>query len=623
MAESTNVAMGYQDLPVDNLKDDLFNVEAYVNGLCCFILNCDTPMTISIQGDWGSGKTSMMNMVKNHLGEKILPIWFNTWQFSQFQLGNSLSISMMEILLKKLDSDSATFKKISETLTALARNAAVIITETSSGSSTLGSMVGQYVNNIFSSSFVDEISELKEQFQKAVDNKLSTKKNVNRVVVFIDDLDRLQPLKAIELLEVLKLFLDCKNCVFVLAIDYEVVTLGIRQKYGSDIDAAKGKSFFDKIIQLPFKVPVAQYDIKKYTKSMMKKMAVVDKTDKNTELFSALIKTSIGLNPRGMKRLFNAYQLLYNIMQPKEVISNAFDKIKEKEINILKQRILFAVVCMQMSFDAVYDFLSKGNVNIDILHTLKNIDDKIIYTFLKQRANLENLRSVAIDEGDGTIDDNILNAIFDDKISIEELNIILPNLQNFIKYFIQAIHTGDSDELTEKEVNDLRDILKCSTITSITPPGGDQGEVAQQKIENKEKNINLAQKVNDLLKDKGIGEFKIIPSKSKIVSGFVFTGKNNKEYDLRYVLKSSEKSIVVSIYINGRNQLSKDFYNFMGENPLDYFKNPIMNKPPCWYIYEDVLTVSDDEKGVAEIAETVAKAYNSLNEYIDNNLKKN
>ena len=332
MSESTTTVIGYQDLPVDNLKDDLFNVESYVNGLCLFILNCDTPMTISIQGDWGSGKTSMMNMVKEHLGETILPIWFNTWQFSQFQLDGSIAISMIDILLKKLDDNTKDFQEISDRVINLMKLIAIITTEKAIGSLT-ASKVGQALNNEYSLNFIDEISSLKEQFQEAVNNKLKTNA-YDRVVVFIDDLDRLQPLKAIELLEVLKLFLDCKNCVFVLAIDYEVVTLGIRQKYGSDIDATKGKSFFDKIIQLPFKMPVAQYDIKKYTKSMMEKMNVVDKTEDNTQLFSSLIKTSIGLNPRGMKRLFNAYQLLYNIIQPKESITNVFDKIKKKRCGL-------------------------------------------------------------------------------------------------------------------------------------------------------------------------------------------------------------------------------------------------------------------------------------------------
>lgn len=59
--------MGYPDKPVASITEDLFNVEVYVNALCSFIRSCDTPMTISIQGDWGSGKTSMMNMMKANL----------------------------------------------------------------------------------------------------------------------------------------------------------------------------------------------------------------------------------------------------------------------------------------------------------------------------------------------------------------------------------------------------------------------------------------------------------------------------------------------------------------------------------------------------------------------------
>lgn len=103
--------MGYPDKPVASITEDLFNVEVYVNALCSFIRSCDTPMTISIQGDWGSGKTSMMNMMKANLQGAVWPIWFNTWQFSQFDMGNSLAFSMMDVILKGLDCKTDTRRK--------------------------------------------------------------------------------------------------------------------------------------------------------------------------------------------------------------------------------------------------------------------------------------------------------------------------------------------------------------------------------------------------------------------------------------------------------------------------------------------------------------------------------
>ena len=222
----------------------------------------------------GSGKTSVMKMIQSRLGEKILPIWFNTWQFSQFNLGNSLAISMIDILLKKLDGDTKILRKITGGMFSLTKNFLISATELTAGSN-MGNKIKDLIENFSATNCVNEINLLKKNFEETVEKKLNSSKK-SRVVVFVDDLDRLEPLKAIELLEVLKLFLDCKNCVFVLAVDYEIVTLGIRQKYGDTINAAKGKSYFEKIIQLPFKMPVAGYDIKKYTDFMMKKMSEID-----------------------------------------------------------------------------------------------------------------------------------------------------------------------------------------------------------------------------------------------------------------------------------------------------------------------------------------------------------
>ena len=93
---------GFTDKPTISLGEDSFGVEQYIKGLNDFIMDCNTPMTIAIQGDWGSGKTSMMNMIREQLGDKVVTTWFNTWQYSQFNMQEELTISMMCNLLSAL-----------------------------------------------------------------------------------------------------------------------------------------------------------------------------------------------------------------------------------------------------------------------------------------------------------------------------------------------------------------------------------------------------------------------------------------------------------------------------------------------------------------------------------------
>ena len=103
---------GIKDEPITTLDQDSLGLTNHANILSKFIQNCDTPMTIAIQGDWGSGKTSMMELIKNNLCPSsfpqpnstcsVHPIWFNTWQYAQLNMQDSLSISLLSNFLEQL-----------------------------------------------------------------------------------------------------------------------------------------------------------------------------------------------------------------------------------------------------------------------------------------------------------------------------------------------------------------------------------------------------------------------------------------------------------------------------------------------------------------------------------------
>ena len=73
--------------------------------------------------------------------------------------------------------------------------------------------------------------DIKDVIQKLLNDPAN---KYQRVVFFVDDLDRIPPTDAVEVLEALKNMFDIPNCIFVLAIDYEVVVKGLESKFGEE-----------------------------------------------------------------------------------------------------------------------------------------------------------------------------------------------------------------------------------------------------------------------------------------------------------------------------------------------------------------------------------------------------
>jgi Predicted P-loop ATPase len=110
--------------------------------------------------------------------------------------------------------------------------------------------------------FLDEFSQEFRQIIKLTGNG-------KPLVIIIDDLDRCLPEKAIQVLEAIKLFLDVEGCIFLLAVDRDVVEKAIAVKYKDLLAVTKdqqskpeqlftllGENYFEKIVQLPFALPL-------------------------------------------------------------------------------------------------------------------------------------------------------------------------------------------------------------------------------------------------------------------------------------------------------------------------------------------------------------------------------
>ncbi len=452
-------SFGIRDLPVESISDESLGLLPYINSLSDFILACETPMTIAIQGDWGSGKTSSMNMIKEKISSNVVPIWFNTWQFSQFDMQKELSISLLSYFVDELDDKEATFKKkIGGVLKGLGKMTAAVIAD-----QTVGGVIADKISDA-QGDMIDSakaLKNLKFELQKAVEQKLKTM-GKDRIVVFIDDLDRLQPEKAVEMLEVMKLFLDVPYCVFVLAVDYGVVIRGVRKKYGDDIGEEKGKSFFDKIIQLPFNMPVSQYDIEKCFSNLLQKTKI-EFSESDVRIYRDLATYSIGINPRGLKRVFNLL-LLLNITAKNQNLLDSAEGVKISE----RQKVIFGVLCLQSAFEEAYKFLSNS---------------KITEEFLRNMANRDELKNSPIFE---TLRKDIKN---DEK---------LEKVAEFFEVFIEAlqIEQDGKDTLSNQEIKNLLEILKFSSITSVDDNGSKSAVSYDERKQNREALKLFAEELN-------------------------------------------------------------------------------------------------------------------------------
>jgi hypothetical protein len=400
---------GCTDIPAEV---DKFDIQKYIDGLTKFIEECDTPMTIAVQGDWGTGKTSVMRMVKNGLKDKFDNIiWFNTWQFAQFDMGDQLPMLLLSKLLNSLGASRA------EIVKSQAAVAIKGIVEAVTAFATQGATDGSAITNLLvSDNVADSFENLSKAFAELVKSK--TKDDKDRVIIFVDDLDRLAPEKAVELLEVMKNFFDCERCVFVLAVDYGVVIRGVRAKYGQDFDMEKGKSFFDKIIQVPFRMPVSRYDIEPYVKDNLQRIGI-NINDDEAKKYVDLINSSIGRNPRSMKRLFNSFLLLEGVAN-KEIMEDSNSRL-----------ILFALLCMQSRFDKIYDYivLNRETIDKDFLEGLTEDDSNIIK---------------GMDISDDETQDFCI----------------------FARLFYDIIDQNSDSSLSENELDNFQKVLDFSSITS-------------------------------------------------------------------------------------------------------------------------------------------------------------
>lgn len=346
-------------------SDDL-DISAYHEALVDFIKKTDTPMTIGVQGEWGSGKTSLLNQIWSKLeesnqehqdDENYLQIWVNSWEHSLLCSPEECLLKIVNEIIQELlqaDVDKNNKDKVKDGVQSLMKGALRI------GSSIAAGSAGTDAVDSFFSSNANTIKDLRKQLQNLVHEIKELETNpYQRVIVYVDDLDRIEPRDAVSILELLKNIFNIKDCVFVLAIDYQVVVKGLKEKFGEPTPENEWefRSFFDKIIQLPFTMPMNSYDIGKYVLSLLNDIKYYESDDDqlDEDLIESLVTLSIGTNPRSIKRLINSLSLIkiLNDTKNESDSGSSGSAINNKDV----ATVMLAMVCLQIANSDIYDML--------------------------------------------------------------------------------------------------------------------------------------------------------------------------------------------------------------------------------------------------------------------------
>ena len=261
--DNQNFSIGIIDEPNPRGGEDTLDISKHAKALITFIEYTATPMTVGIQGEWGSGKTSLLNAIFHHFnkGDDYKQIWINSWEHSLLTTPEEALIKIINEIISSLLEDETfsqsnkkeTYKKIGKGILNVAANIVG------------GKRVGRVVDDAINSDSSNPIKALRTQLDE-FSNILKDEGHIKKIIVYVDDLDRIEPKDAVQILELLKNIFSISNCVFILAIDYQVVVKGLEHKFGKRTDENEWefRAFFDKIIQLPFMMPLNDYNISKY-----------------------------------------------------------------------------------------------------------------------------------------------------------------------------------------------------------------------------------------------------------------------------------------------------------------------------------------------------------------------
>ncbi|MBA2860942.1 P-loop NTPase fold protein [Methanococcus maripaludis] len=325
-------------------KTDKLNRKDFCNNLGDLLINYTNEdkdgLVIGLYGEWGSGKSTIIDMTKNYVDKQIkdlkekplIFVEFNPWYFSDHDLLISKFFEKLSLELGRKD-QSKVFGEASKLLNNLSKGFAYLryipaISEFGKCAGDLLSGFSELFNKI-SEEYSGDFEAVKKDIDKLLENQNQ------KIVVIIDDIDRLNSAEVRQIFQLVKCLADFKNVIYILPFDQKIVSKALEKS-----QEGYGEQYLEKIIQLPLTVPLAHKialktmideGIEKITKIDFKKEYVRDYSKAYQKSLFYMVK-----NVRDVKRFLNILRINWNLIDGKNVYPIDFILITAIQVFIPK-----------------------------------------------------------------------------------------------------------------------------------------------------------------------------------------------------------------------------------------------------------------------------------------------
>ena len=237
------------DWPIESRSQDLLNRSLFAEKIARQVSNvpANQGFTIAITGEWGSGKTSLLNMVAETIGTDeaaIAVLRFNPWLFGAAD--DLVTRFFGELSAQLGQSNSDRLKSVARGLSGLGQALAPL--SPFAGTTTVVNLAAQVTASL---------TEPPSLHKKRDELKDALSKSNTRLIIILDDIDRLEPSETREIMRLVRLTSDLPNVVHLLAFDRRRVAMSLA---GNETET-EGQRYLDKIVQDSYHLPMPRISI--------------------------------------------------------------------------------------------------------------------------------------------------------------------------------------------------------------------------------------------------------------------------------------------------------------------------------------------------------------------------